>query len=525
MFTQKCKMIFLALCVVGCTFLPEARAVGYDGKVLNVGLYLEPSSLDPHIATSQDIGVAQNTYESFWRLGQKFEKIPELAKSWEMSKDGKVHTFYLRKGVKFHDGTDFNAQAVEFNIKRILHFKRGYAFILDKLDRVEIVDDYTVRFHFKQPDIGFETGVFSLRFVSPTDVKNHEKKEGDYAGDWYVDKGVGTGPYKLLDWTHGTKIYQEKFDGYWRGWKGKHVEKIYWWVINEQATQRMMLEKGELDHIFLFSTDYLPQFRANPEIVVEERISPVLLYCRMNNAVGPTKDIKVRKALSYAFDRKKYDEVLGFKNPPSSGPISSVVLGNWEPKNLIREFDLKKADQLLTEAGYPPGKRFELEFVYIPGDDLKRKMGEVLQLRLAEIGVTINLSPATWANQYARLVAWKEKKAEKGAIGLWAWNRWPDLPNAYGMLNVVYGKDGARNLMGYENHEVWGLIEESAATVNEKKRMELWRKATQLVADDVPDIFISSMPDWGMHRKWMKGFSFDPLATNYLYCYDVHKEK
>jgi len=525
MFSRKMMVFLVALVLVSFGYAGMVVAAGFNPKIFNVGLYLEPASLDPHVATSQDVGIIQNTYEPLWRLGPKLEKIPCLATSWEISKDGKVHTYHLRKGVKFHDGTHFNAQAVDFNMKRLKHIKRGPAIYVEHLERVEIIDDYTVKFHLEKPSLALETGMFNIRFVSPTDVKNHEKKSGDYAGDWYVDHGVGTGPYKLVEWTHGVKTAQKKFGGYWRGWKGKHVEEVYNWVINEPATQRMMVEKGELDFIMLYSTDYLPHFRKNPEILVDERISPLQLYCRFNNAVGPLADIRVRKAVSYAFDRKKYDEVLGFENKPSSGPIPSYLLGGWIPKGLIREYDLKEADKLFTEAGYPPGKRPELEFVFVPGDDLKRKMGEVLQLRLGEIGVKVNLAPATWANQYARLVAWKEKKTEKGSIDLWAWNRNPDLPNAYGMLRVVYHRDGARNLMGYEDPEVDRLMEQSATMVDPENRMELWRIIVQMIADEVPDLFVSSMPDWAIYRKWVKGFWFHPLSYNRIYTYDVYKEK
>src|SRR5574338_80272 len=206
-----------------------AAGAGEPGT-LNVGFYIEPSTFDPHIATSQDVLIVWNIYEPLVGLQRDTLKTePVLATSWQVSADQKVYTFRLRRGVKFHDGTTFNASAVKASIERIKHFKRGPAWLGASVKEVRGVDEYTAQVILTQPDIAFREGLPYIYMVSPAAIKRNERTPGDLAPEWFIDNSAGTGPYRIERWNRGDRLTLTKFDDYWRGWNGRHVSRVVYW--------------------------------------------------------------------------------------------------------------------------------------------------------------------------------------------------------------------------------------------------------------------------------------------------------
>lgn len=505
----------LALLVVGLapatTWPPAAGAPTRD--TFNFATITKVASLDPHRITSGwDQYLLAYVYDVL--VGRKrgtAEPEPRLAVSWRVSPNAKVFTVTLRQGVKFHDGSGFNAEAVKFSIDRALHFKVGAGWILEDLDRFEIVDPLTVRFTLKQPNALFLSWLDSLFIVSPSHVKRQERRPGDYAADWYADNANGTGPYKVTQRIPGDKVFLEKFDQHWGGWQSKHFRRIVQWEIGEATTQRLMLERGELDAIRLFSSDDVRAMRRNTDLIINETASTNQFYIRLNMAQGPTTDARVRKALAHAFDFKLFYQIEDAFGP-SDGPCVSEFLGGWKPTGLIGELNMDRARALLREAGVGP---FRVTFLYPTGVEWERRAAEIWQANLRQLGITVDIRTQTWPTMFAKLVAWKDTRdpttMENSYGQLWG-VRYADT-HAY--LNFMYRSDAiggaGRNMMYYTNPEVDRMIDQATWLTSAKARIEVHKKVCQMIADEAPDIFVGRILMRLPTRKDIKGFYFDKL--------------
>lgn len=514
---------------LGCAMaLPLVPAVLWaaDAKTLNVGEYIEPTTLDPHIATSTDVYTLWNLYEPL--VGLKAGTVtpePRLATSWEISRDQKVYTFRLRKGVKFHDGSPLTAAAVKASIERIQHFKRGPAWLLPSVKEVKIVDDYTVQVILSQPDIAFQKGLPFIFIVSPVAIQKNEEVKGDLAPKWFIDHSAGTGPYMIERWQRGEKLTMTKFADYWGGWNKPHLEKVVYWEVLEAGTQRLMMEKGDLDIPLIYTADDVEAYRKNPNIIVSTKPGTELMYIRFNMQAGPTKDKRVRQALSLAFDWRTHEVVMRGQVAPSDGPVPSDLVGGWKPQGIIREYNVEKAKKLLADAGYPKG--FKMSYVYNRGDEEKRIMGEVWRSGLQKLGVDLDIKIMTWPTMVQRFQEWGDKKDPATAENSYGQYTNPRVPDPYAFLYFMYhsraSKGAGRNFMYYANPRVDELIESAVAAASEDERLKLYQEAIKLIVADVPDMFVYKIPDISMRRKAVQGYYHDPIARRAYHFYDLYK--
>lgn len=502
--------VLLGLALVGAQ-LPVTGAPARD--TFNFGNITKVASLDPHRITSGwDHYLLAYVYDGL--VGRKrgtTEIEPRLAVSWRVSPNAKVYTLKLRPNVKFHDGSDLNAEAVRYSIDRVRHFRVGAGWVLDDLERFEIVDPTMVRFTLKVPNALFLSWLEHLYIVSPAHVKKHEKQPNDYAADYYADNANGTGPYRVTQRIPGDRVFLEKFDAYWGGWQAKHFRRIIQWEVGEATTQRLMLERGELDAIRLFSSDDIRAMRRNQNLVVNETSSTNQYYIRLNMATGPTTDVRVRKALAHAFDFKLFFQVEdGFG--PSDGPCVSEFMDGWKPNGLIGEANMTRARELLREAGVQP---FRMSFLYPTGIEWQRRAAEIWQSNLRQLGITLDIRTQTWPTMFAKLVAWKDTRdpatMENSYGQLWG-VRYADT-HAY--LNFMYRSDAiggaGRNMMYYTNPEVDRMIDQATWVTSTKARVETYKRVCQLITDEAPDIFVGRMMTRLPMRTDVKGFYFDRL--------------
>ena len=205
-------------------------------------------SLDPAIATSgterQQILLANERLLMYDRSGNL---KPFLAERWEVSDDLKTYTFHLRKGIKFTDGAPFNSEAVKFSFERTMKIGAGPSKVFKTVDGIETPDDHTLVIRLKRTD-GFFIPIsiattYGNQIVSPKTVKDHATPEDPLAQKWMGSHLVGTGPYKLVDYQPGVHSVFEKNPDYWRGWKGKHVDRVVIKPVREYTTRKMMLLK------------------------------------------------------------------------------------------------------------------------------------------------------------------------------------------------------------------------------------------------------------------------------------------
>lgn len=487
----------------------------------------EPSTLDPAAVYDGSDRVTRLVYESLLQYkGSTAEVEPCLAESYEASPDGKVYTFKLRKGVKFHDGTPFDAEAVKFSFNRMLKLGKGLAWafkrILDE-DSIRVVDTYTVQFVLKKPYPAFP-GMVASRYAAPIispSVMAHEKN-GDLAAEWAKENCIGTGPYILEKWTRNQEVTLVKNPSYWRGWDGKHIDRVVMKIVPEPSTQRMLLEKGEVHAATHISADDIAAMRNNPDIRIEQPSkSNFGFFVAMNTKRAPLNDKRVREALSYAFPYEDCVQraFLG-QAGRAIGPLPSAVPGH-NPNVKVYQTDMAKAKQLLKEAGYPNGG-FTLKVSYMQGQDAGMRIFNVLASTLAELGIKVEAQPLTWSAMVDNLS--KQSTAPDLCIGDW-WDDYPD-PDSYlgGMCSTFFwnAKDPADQF--YSNDAIVRILNEAAFEPDAAKRQALYNRVQEMLAEECPAIWVLEQLQPIAMRANVKGYQYNPYYLMTFNVYDMYIE-
>jgi peptide/nickel transport system substrate-binding protein len=277
-----------------------ARAAGNDTLVVSSGG--EAITLDPHISfdgTSPLLWRA--SYETLLKYdGNSLNIIPNLAESFSISEDRLTYTFKIRSGIKFADGEPLDAAAAKFNIERQIAVEQGIAYAFWAVEAIETPDDMTVVIKLNTPQDGFLSAfsnTYSPYMISPKAIKEHEE-DGDWAQGWLRHNMVGTGPYILKSYTQAQQAVFERNPDYWRGWEGDHFERLVVKYIQESTTTRLLIEEGEIDISLFLPDDVVEALDGKPGIRVTDEPSFNLYYIVLPTHVGPTRDVRVRKAIS-----------------------------------------------------------------------------------------------------------------------------------------------------------------------------------------------------------------------------------
>jgi peptide/nickel transport system substrate-binding protein len=348
----------LSLFVLLTIAAPSPPALAQPAGTLVVGLVAEPVNLDPPQVTDiNSLRVSRRIAETLVTFPEESTQIvPGLAESWTISLDGLWYTFKLRRGIKFHDGTPFNAEAVKFSIERQFNpehpanklGKYPFAnYFFGNVKAVEVMDEATVRFVLKEPRASFlailTSGAASI--VSPTAAR---KWGADYALN-----PVGTGPFRYASWQRGQQVTLEKNAEYWRG-PVKLDRVIYRPIVEDQARLTELLT-GAVDLIVGVPPDFVGQLEASPKVNLLKQVGAHVWYLGINNQKKPFDDKRVRQALNYAVNKDALvKDVLKGTGTVSRGP---VLPGTWAAEPALKAYphDAERAKKLLAEAGYPNG--------------------------------------------------------------------------------------------------------------------------------------------------------------------------
>jgi len=457
-----CTIIFLAS---ACTQIPSEK------DLLTYGLTLSPSGIDPHINASAELSIPlSSVYDTLvFQDPDTGEFVPGLAKSWSISLDGLTYTFFLRRDVIFHDGTRFNAQAVLANIEYTLnpdHHSQKAIFMLGPLEKVQVIDDYTVALHLSEPFAPLLDSLSQvyLGMASP-------KALTQWGPSQYQFHQVGTGPYRFMEYIPNDYITLVRNPDYMWGPKIYHNDKAQIQMINfrffeDTATRTLALESGRVDIIGELPPQDASRLGNSDEIEIYQiHIPGQPLQFIFNTLQPPTDDLRVRDALVRGVDRAKIVEIVfGLYSPVAQGPLSANAFG-FTPDQIYPEYDYQSAVDLLESAGW----------IDADGDGLRMKQGEAFKLLL--------VAPDWGSNvEVCQLIAyeWKELGAEVeirivpsfgplkeaqvdgeyNAIGMNSFGTDPDL------LRSFYASDGIFNWSGYRSEELDRLLNEAATHTN-----------------------------------------------------------
>lgn len=397
--------VMAAALIAGTCAALQAPPAFAAGNTITIAVESDFSRLDPHASrTWNTFKVVRHLFETFAEEdltkgpGVAPQIVPALAESWDISPDGKSYTFHLRKGVQFHDGTPWNAQAAKFNMDRMTDKTFKYfqpvspglmGWMWQDLDSYQVVDDYTFKINLKQPNAEFlrrlvAGGSGAPRMISPTAVET-------YGNDKIEEHPVGTGPFKFVERVVGEKLVIARNDNYWNPERKPKADQIIFRGIPEVATRELALVGGEVDLIGTPSPDSL-DFLKQQGIQIISGPSPMTYVLWLNQKDEHFKDVRVRKAACMAINRDdmaKYQRkglarlTYGVLNPGGPG---------FDPAYKDCNYDPEGAKKLLAEAGYPNGFTTRMDWTFGAGADVNTKGdAEWLQRDFEKVGIKASI--------------------------------------------------------------------------------------------------------------------------------------
>ncbi len=450
-----------------------------------------------------------NTYDPLLYPTRGGPPKPWVATSWEVSANGTVWTFHIRKGIKFHSGRELTAEDVVFSMKRELALGTGFSFLWKGLVKdVVAVDNYTVRFYLTKPFAEFPATLVQLFIVDKQEVLKHIKpgpfgKYGDYGQAWLAEHDAGSGPYRVVYFKKGEKIVFEKFPDYWRGWAPGKPDKVIVLVVGEQATLVSMLKKKEVDMVEQWlPPDIFEELKKVPGIVVKEDPAAQLFFVSMNNMKPPFDDINVRKAVSYAVDYQKIVKDIFRGGVQADGPIPILAPGHCQVpmyhKNLTLALEYMKKSKYW-------GKNITVHYVYVSGVNVEKDVGLVLKQDLAPLGINVVLEPEPWS-RICELV--KTPQTTPEMVAIFHTLKYPS-PDSHTYLMFHPAAHGTyMSCMWYSNPKVTELLNKARTTLNQTERYKLYCEVSKIVTEDAAALFLVNP----MHRiaywNYVKGYQY-----------------
>lgn len=505
--------VAMILSIVACsgetpTNTPSGSDVGNDGEIVSakdsmvVVMPSDPGSLDPHDNVSQSKHQStRQIYETLVVYDENGELTPWLAESWDYEDDVTL-VMHIREGVKFHNGDELKASDVLFSLKRLVDDNTPAAMQVSKIDfdKSEVVDDYTVKL--------VTTDVYALQLpmlenplCSIISERSYTESDGDFNA-----APIGTGPYKVVQYTSGDSLALEGFEDYWI--EGQpYVKNLTIRYISDASARANEAESGGADIVYDISANDIPRLKADENINLVSAMGANTSYLTINQAVKPLDDIRVRQAIWYAVDiATAVDVAYGDYGEVATGIISPGIDGRHpDMSSYFPTQDVAKAKQLLTEAGYPNG--FTIEISCNSSDQQRKDFCEVIQAQLAEVGITvkINVMDSTqWASRLAAgegqlsIYGYTASTGEAGRV-LFRWlpdkSEWP--------------------IFSWVSQDYYDVISDALITVDRDARNELYYDCQEMLMENYV-----ALPVW--HKELNAACQLDVKGFRITPSYEQH---
>lgn len=451
-------------------------------KDLVIAVNAEVISLDPHNTSDTLSNTARDMmYEGLMQFNKEMEIVPTLAEKYEVSDDGLEYTFHLRKDVKFHDGTEFTAEAVKVNYERIkdeskaLRRKNDLKYVTE----IEVVDEYTVKLHLDVPFAPMLARVAGLMIISP-------KAIADNGDEGILRNPVGTGPYVFDKWSPGDGFVVKRNESYWR--EGPKIGTLTMKAVPENGARIAMLQTGEADFIYPLPTEQINALKGAKDIEILEGPSTIARFTFINMSKDIFKDKRVRQAMNYAIDKDAYAKIVksGYSVPLTSIVPSTIQYHVEQPQY---EYNLEKAKKLMAEAGYENGFKTH---IWAPNDTENMRGMEFISQQLAAIGIEAEVTPLEEGTLSDKI--YSAQTPEESEVNMWyvSWS----ASEFDGATNRLFHSANipptAPNASYYMNPKADELIDKGGIEVDPVKRAEIYKELQEIVWDDAPWLFLGS---------------------------------
>ena len=475
-----------AAAALALTSLVAAGAAQAAPKEITVAIASTFTTLDPYDASDTLSQTASKSfYEGLFTFDKDMKVIDALATDYKVSDDGLVYTVTLRKGVKFHDGSEFQADAVKANFDRVTNKANGLKryMLYQNIEKTEVVDPYTVRFTLKKPFSSFinqlahPAGVM----ICPSTLANKTNKQIAF-------EPCGTGPYTLDKYNPSEGMRVVKNPNYWQAGFPK-LDAINWKPVVENSTRVAMLLTGEAQFAFPLPAEQVKQVQGKDQVRLDITPSIILRYVEMNMSKKPFQDKRVREAFNYAINKEALAKVAfsGYAFP-SEGPLPqgvdyAVKLGPWP-------YNPKKAKELLAEAGYPNGFETTLWSAY--NHTTGQKVIQFIQQQLAQVGIKAQVQALEAGQRVEKVESHQDAATAPVRLYYTGWSS--STGEADWGLRPLFAGDktppSMYNISYYKNPTVDADIMKALGTTDRAEKTKLYTEVQEEIWKDAPWAFL-----------------------------------
>jgi peptide/nickel transport system substrate-binding protein len=424
---------------------------------------------------------------------------PALAERWQASPDGKAWTFFLRKGVKFHDGTDFDADAVVFAFDRQRNSNHPYfpkrqkfwkQIFGDLIARVEAPDKHTVKFSLTSP-----FGPFLMNIAGPLGAIPSPAAVKSRGAD-FATNPVGTGPFKFVQWVSGDRIVLERFAGYWG--PAPKIERLVIRAVPDPASRFAEVQAGGVHIASDISPDFHDRAKQNPQLNVMYRTALNVGFVYINVAHRPFENVLVRRAIAHAIDKRAIVDSFYAGTGATAKNILPPSVFSHNDNVVEYAYDPQRARQLLAEAGLPNG--FETTLWVMPVSrgyfPKPKETGEAIQSYLTAVGIRARIVTWDWTTYLA--------KTDAGEADLFMYGT-TNVPDPHYFLSWFFGNTSPKD--SFYSAEVQVLLKDAARRTNLESRSRLYRRAQEILASEMPAVPIAHGRPIVIARRTVSGYA------------------
>lgn len=472
----------------------ETEAEPTMGGSIVVGIPQDlEDSLDPHKSVAAGTKeVLFNIYEGLVKPDEEGNYIDAVAESHSISEDGKVYTFKLRPGVKFHDGTEVTVDDVKYSIERCAGINGDGTPLVaafSNVEKVETPDASTVEIFLKEADTEFLA--YLIVAVVPQHCDDLDKTP------------VGTGPFKYVSRSPQENIVIEKFGEYWDTENQAYLDQVTFKVVGDSNAIVTGLKSGSIDMYPRINSTQAAQLADDQDLEIYEGGMNLIQALYLNNGEKPFDDEKVRQALCYAVNRQEVLDMMADGKGTIIGSSMFPAFEKYYMPELVDKYpqDIQKAKELLAEAGYPDG--FDMT-ISVPNNYQQHiDTAQVLVEQLKQVGINAEIQLIEWDSWLSDVYG--ERNFQSTVVGI-------DAAYLSGRaLLERFTSDSDKNFINYSNPEYDSLYEQVKKSTDESEQIDLYKQMETLLADDAANVYIQDMAAEVVLRKGYGGYVFYPL--------------
>ena len=455
-----------------------------------------PTYIDPAVGSDFSSSSAfVNLYDTLVYPTSTGGVEPHVAERWDASADGLTWTFYLRKGVKFHDGSELTAEDVAFSMDRLIAIGEGNAYLYaGRIKENEVVDKYTLRFHMNEPYGPFLTTLVKLCILNKDQVTANKKADGpygefgDYGKEYLLTHDCGSGPYKVKEMRMEEYLLMERFGDYWGEFVTNAPDEVKFIGTTEPITVRTMMSRQELEITDQWQTvEALKSLDAIQGVEVETLYLGTMFYYMIHTKKPPTDDVHFRKAMAWAFDYKTVTEKLFPGSRIPQGPVPTGYPGH-DPNFTKYERNLEKAKAELKKSKYYDRlDQYPVETHWIAEVPDEEKAALLFMSNMADIGIKVNIVKVPWLSVVEEM---SNIDTSPNIVTIFTS---PAYAEAGSLLEARYHSNSAATWEQNEwlqDPEIDGMIDRAISTIDRDERFSLYRDIQQKLDEIAPSLYL-----------------------------------